>query len=176
MKSHLNNMNNEEKDIIHSLERMPVQLPGDDFFESLKKEVVAKIDAPQPKIVPFYSRRWIQVAASVLLVVGLGSLWILNSQPEDPLPTNKVDFSKVTREEVLDYLEEHHEDVETEDLIPYLKEVPVWTATLKTDSVAVDDNPLAQHEELWEDIDKQDILDYLEEESFDLDEELILGS
>ncbi len=175
MNSHLNNMN-DEKDIIHSLERMPVQLPGDDFFESLKKEVVAKIDTPQPKIVPFYSRRWIQVAASVLLVVGLGSLWILNNQPEDSLPAKKVDFSKVTREEVLDYLEEHHEDVEVDELIPYLKEVPTWSASLKSDSVVVDDNPLAQHEELWEDIDKEDILEYLEEESVDLDEELILGS
>lgn len=168
-------MNKEKQPIIDSLEKVPVQLPSDDFFESLKSKVVEKIAIPEPKIVPFYSKRWIQIAASIVLVVGIGSLWIFN-QHEKPLAAKKVDFSKVTREEVLDYLEENREDVEVEDLVPYLTEVPVWTATLPKDSTVVSDNRLAQHEELWEEIDKDDILEYLEEESVDLDEDLILGS
>jgi len=173
-------MNNDDKNILSKLNKVPVQVPNDDFFESLKVRVVDKINT-ETKIVPFYKRMSFRAAATIAILIAIGSVYFMQS-PKQEIPQKqqaKVDFSSVSKNDILAYIEENAEDFETEDIVEALSEVP----SIKEESKEVKtSNPNPQKvkststQKLWNELKDEDILRYLEEQGEDLDEELILGS
>ena len=176
-------MNNDEKNILSQLNKVPVQVPNDDFFESLKVHVVDKINT-ETKIVPFYKRMSFKAAATIAVLIAIGSVYFLqnNTKPEvQPTQTAKADFSTLSKQDILAYIEENSEEFETEDLVGVLAEIPSIDKTTKknnseiatTNSTTVKSNAT---QKLWKELDDEDIMKYLEEQGEDLDEELILGT
>lgn len=173
-------MNNDNKNILSQLNKVPVQVPNDDFFESLKVHVVDKINT-ETKIVPFYKRMSFRAAATIAILIAIGTIYFMQS-PKQEIPQKqqaKVDFSSVSKSDILAYIEENAEDFETEDIAEALTEVPSIKEESdknKTSNPGSKEVKPASTQKLWNELKDEDILRYLEEQGEDLDEELILGS
>jgi hypothetical protein len=168
------NVNNKEQHIIDQLKVENPSLPDEQYFQDLKSTLFEKIASETtPKIVPLYKRwySWTAIAAgiAILLTVVFWSPEVPNtSQPE-------VDFSSLSKSEILDYLHENIDDVETDQLAEQLNEIPSPLASESATSINdVASTKPSEHEDLFEGIEKEEILDYLEDQ--DLDEDLLLGS
>lgn len=173
-------MNNENENILSKLNKVPVQVPNDDFFESLKVHVVDKINT-QTKIVPFYNRLSFKAAAAILILITIGAVYFSKDTKQDPpaVQEAKVDFNSVSREDILAYIEENHEEFETEDIASVLSEIPSINKEESNSnnlSEMVEKPKSGSTEKLWDELKDEDILRYLEEQGEELDEELILGS
>lgn len=169
-------MNKDSHRIFQELEKVPTQVPDDAYFEALKSAVISTIKN-EPKVVPFYRKRWIQAAASIVFLLGIGSLFLIGNfkQPTPSQTSETVDFSSLSREDILAYIENHSEDFETEDIAGILSEVPslsLPSQPVKQHQKTVKSKP---HQELWDQLEDDEIIRYLEEESYDLDEEMILA-
>lgn len=173
-------MNNENENILSKLNKVPVQVPNDDFFESLKVHVVDKINN-QTKIVPLYKRISFRAAAAVLILITIGTVYFTKNTTKEVPKTQvaKVDFKSVSREDILAYIEENHEEFETEDIASVLSEIPtIKEEEPKSNDIAEKASKPKSHstEKLWNELKDEDILRYLEDQGEDLDEDLILGS
>jgi hypothetical protein len=168
-------MNNEQNNMLSKLEKVPTQVPNDLYFETLKKQVVGKLEN-EPKIVPFYRKKWLQAAASILLLIGIGSVYLLNSKEPVPVTKHKVDFSSLSKDDIINYIENNQEDFDERDLASALIELPALGNAVQVQSKQKISGKEAELEKMWNDLEDEDILEYLKEESDDLDEELIFGS
>lgn len=169
-------MNNEQNNILSKLEKVSTQVPNDLFFETLKKQVVGKLEN-EPKVVPFYRKKWLQAAASILLLIGIGSVYLFNTK--EPVPNTKetVDFSSLSEDDILKYIENNQEDFDERELASALIELPAIGNPVQVQSKQkISSKKEAELEKMWNDLEDEDILEYLQEESDDLDEELIFGS
>lgn len=165
-------MNNEQKNILSKLEKVPTQVPNDVFFETLKKQVVDKLEN-EPKIIPFYRKTWIQSAASILLLMGIGCVYLLNSKTPLSHPKTKVDFSALSKQDILKYIENNQEEFEERDLAAALIELPVLGNQVQIQTKQKVSGKDTELEKMWNDLDDEEILQYLQEESDDIDEELL---
>ncbi len=176
-------MNNENKNILSKLNKVPVQVPNDDFFEALKVHVVDKINT-ETRIVPFYKRMSFRAAATIAILIAIGSVYFLQKNPKpeiQPSQSAKVDFNSLSKQDILAYIEENSEDFETEDLASVLGEIPSIENTSKennSENAKPNSNKVKSNstQKLLQELDDEDILKYLEEQGEDLDEELILGT
>jgi len=176
-------MNNEDKNILSKLNKVPVQVPNDDFFESLKVHVVDKINT-ETKIVPFYKRMPFRAAATIAILIAVGSFYFMQNNPKPEVQQTQsaqVDFSSLSKQDILAYIEENSEEFETEDLVNVLGEIPSIERTSQENISDIAKNNSTTEkpnatQKLWKELDDEDILKYLEEQSEDLDEELILGT
>lgn len=173
-------MKPENKQIIDQLEKRKDSLPNDEYFDALKVSVLRQIQQEQSaKTLPFYRLKWVKFAAAAVFV-GLLGTWFIQLQTEVTPSPEKVDFSQLSKKEILDYLHNNIEDVEVDELAALITDVPNLNDTVKTlptNFNDVADNKLIEHhEELLKDINDEDILKYLEEEEFDIDEDYLLGS
>jgi hypothetical protein len=177
MKTHPNNVKRNKGHIIDELKVNRAPMPSDDFFADFKDTVLEKIAQEQTaKIVPLYKRwySWTAVAAAVALIftVTWNSPTVTPSAKKEP-----IDFASLTREDVLEYMEEHIEDFEAEMLAEQMDSIPTWNvAETNTSTAVVSNRQQGKNDHLFDNLDKEDILKYLEEESIDLDEDLLLGS
>lgn len=177
MKTHPTNVKRQKGHIIDELKVNHASLPSDDFFADFKNTVLEKINAEKTMlIVPLYKRwySWTAVAAAIAIICTL--TW--NSETvSHETPKEKVDFSSLNREDVLQYMEENIDDFETEMLAEQMDSIPSWNIRKEKYSGNITKNGTKdKSNDLFNDLNKEDILKYLEEESMDLDEELLLGS
>ncbi len=168
-------MNNEQNNILSKLEKVPTQVPNDLFFETLKKQVVNKLEN-EPKTVPFYRKTWLQAAASIILLIGIGSVYLFNSKEPVPGTRQKVDFSSLSKDDIIRYIENNQEDFDERDLASALIDLPTLGNTVQVQSKQKNSIRETELEKMWNNLEDEDILEYLQEESDDLDEELIFGS
>lgn len=174
-------MNQENKHIIDDLQVNPVQMPSEDYFETLKTNILSQIDQnslkqnAQAKIIPLYKRWYVWSSAAAILLFAILFSWNNPNTTDDSTPIN---LSSVSDEEIYEYLNQHIEDIDPETI-----------------AVHLDSDKLAQHEQdeapetnkrtinqsvsnptLFENIQDQEILDYLKDESGELDEYLLIES
>lgn len=175
-------METNEKHIIDELKRNQPDLPGDDFFQGIKADLLQRIaaetTAPIVKVIPLYRRMWFvaSVAAAITLLIVLPVVW---QNQVTPTPQQaKVTWEDVSREELLAYIDDHIADFDEDMLAQHLDSIPHWKTTT---SITYYAGRAGQHAEkksekkeknLFEDIEKEDILEYLDEEAIDLDDDL----
>ena len=169
-------MNPKEQHILDELKKAPATLPPDDYFQQLKTGILSQL--PETKIVPLYKRWWAigSAAASVILLL---SLLLLKEEttPQQASP----DWSSVSKEEVLAYIEDNIDDFEPETLAQHLTDIPEWHETVSTgDTTAISFNintpDKKASEDLFDDLEHKEILEYLQNEAIDIDDELLIGS
>lgn len=174
----LKDVNQNEKHIIDDLKVNATPLPSNEFFEQFKADMMKQVNEVQPetKIIPLYKRwySWTSIAAAIALIITLN--W--NRTDVQTPNKQKVDFSSVSKAEILEYMEENIDDVEIAQLAEHLDEIPQvdLSNTVETPSNDIADQPNNQKDDLFEDLDKDEILKYLQEEDLDLEEELFIGS
>lgn len=167
-------VNNKEQHIIDQLKVEKIAIPDDVYFQNLKTTLFEQIaEKSTPKIVPLYKRwySWTAIAAGIALLLTV-TLW----SPDVPQQTHpEVDFSSLSKSEILDYLHENIDDIETDQLAEQLQEIP---SPLSNEAKQTVDDVASTHDsdvdDLFEGIQKDEILEYLEDQ--DLDEDLLLGS
>ena len=165
--------------MLSNLEKVPTQVPDDAFFETLKAKVADKINS-EVKIVPFYRKTWLQIAASLVLLLGIGTFYLTNNRETPAVMQKKVDFSSLDKNEIIRYIEENQEDFDNEELAALLTDDPIFkennteiepkTTELNPKSKSVKSVEL---EKMWKEIDDEEILKYLEEENYDVDDDII---
>ena len=171
-------MNQNEKHIIDDLKVNPTPLPSNDFFEQFKADMMKQVldKQPETKLIPLYKRwySWTSIAAAIALIITLN--WN-RSETTKPIE-QKVDFSSVNKAEILEYMEEHIDDVEIAQLAEHLDEIPQvdLLKTVENPSNDLADQSNNNNENLFDDLDKEAILKYLQEEDLDIEEELFIGS
>lgn len=172
-------MNNEQKNILSKLEKVPTQVPDDAFFDALKTNVVDKINT-EVKIVPFYKKTWLQIAASAILLLGIGTFYLTNNKETPAAKQEKVDFSSLSKDDIIHYIEENQEDFDNEELAALLTDDPMLQAnnpeiTHQTTEINLKKKSVKsmELEKMWREIDDEEILNYLEEENYDVDDEII---
>lgn len=171
-------MNQNEKHIIDDLKVNPTPLPSNDFFEQFKADMMKQVldKQPETKLIPLYKRwySWTSIAAAIALIITLN--WN-RSETTKPIE-QKVDFSSVNKAEILEYMEEHIDDVEIAQLAEHLDEIPQvdLLKTVENPSTDLADQSNNNNENLFDDLDKEEILKYLQEEDLDIEEELFIGS
>jgi hypothetical protein len=167
-------VNNTEQHIIDQLKVEKTVIPDDVYFQNLKTTLFEQIaEKPTPKLVPLYKRwySWTAIAAGIALLLTV-VLW----SPNVPQQTHpELDFSSLRKSEILDYLHENIDDVETDQLAEQLHEIPSPLSNVATQTIddvaSILDSDV---DDLFEGIQKDEILEYLEDQ--DLDEDLLLGS
>lgn len=175
---HLKDVNQNEKHIIDDLKVNPTPLPSNDFFEQFKEDMMKQVldKQPETKLIPLYKRwySWTSIAAAIALIITLN--WN-RSETTKPIE-QKVDFSSVNKAEILEYMEEHIDDVEIAQLAEHLDEIPQvdLLKTVENPSNDLADQSNNNNENLFDDLDKEEILKYLQEEDLDIEEELFIGS
>jgi len=169
-------VNPKEQHILDELKKVPATLPPDDYFQQLKIGILSQL--PETKIVPLYKRWWAigSAAASVILLL---SMLLLKEEttPQQASP----DWSSVSKEEVLAYIEDNIDDFEPETLAQHLTDIPEWHETVPTgDTTAISFNTNTSDEkaseDLFDDLEHKEILEYLQNEAIDIDDELLIGS
>lgn len=172
----------ENKHIVDDLERIPIQIPSDAYFEELKKNLLTEIGTHRlkkkgaPGIISMYRRWYVWGSAAAILVFILLFPWN-NTGTSSSEPIN---LSSVSNEEIYDYLNENIEDLDAETIAVHLS----------TDAIAASEDPgkdknafleenngsLSSTSPLLEHIEDEEILDYLNNESGELDEYLLIES
>lgn len=173
-------MNRKEQHIIDELKQVKTPLPSDDYFLQLKSGILAKLPESNRRIVPFYKKWWTisSAAASVILIVGF--LFMQQEAPVKPASKAGPDWSSVSKEDVLAYIEENIDDFEPETIAAQLSQLPEWELSLpasenKASSPAVKTNTKST-DALFDELEDKEILEYLHEEAIDIDDELLIGS
>ena len=165
--------------MLTELEKVPTQVPDDAFFDALKIKVVDKITT-EVKIVPFYRKTWLQIAASVILLLGIGTFYLTNNKETPVSKPEKVDFSSLNKNDILNYIEKNQEDFENEELAALLTDDPLLNEnnteiehqTTETNSKKKSVKSI-ELEKMCKEINDDEILKYLEEENYDVDDEVI---
>lgn len=176
----------EEKDIFEFIEKRSIDTPDESYFQGLADNVIAKSKVPslqKAKIVPLYKRpiTWISGIAAAILVAFL----LLPNEPSTIVdPARNANFSDLSRQEVLAYVNENIEDFDEELLVEFiaLKQLKTETTTVVETEPEESLETLVKTEtkdlqESLKSISDDEILEYLEEEgldSDDLEEDLFL--
>lgn len=165
-----------EKQILLELTVRKSQEPDVDYLNQLQSDLLSVVShTPKPKIVPFY-KRWYNltaIAASIVVIFTLN--WNSSAPPLRIAAKNKIDFSMLSREEIVDYIEENSEEFELEAIADQLDSIPSnWNSPLEASTTVATTSPAT--EILFNDLNKDEILNYLKEEAIDLDDDLLLGS
>ena len=96
-----------ENHILDAVDKKPilsVSMP-EGYFESLSDKVLDRIQSEEKtKIVPFYKRRWLSIAASFVILFGAG--YLLNTQLNSSTEINEFVFD-IEPEDALEYLLEN---------------------------------------------------------------------
>jgi hypothetical protein len=171
-------VNQNEKHIIDDFKVNNTPLPSNEFFEQFKADILKQVGevSSDKKIIPLYKRwySWTSIAAAIALIITLN--W---NRTETQLPNKqKIDFSSVSKAEILEYMEENIDDVDVSQLAEQLNEIPAIDVSemVETPSNDLADQSNKSSEDLFENLDKDDILKYLQEEDLDIEEELFTGS
>lgn len=175
-------METNEKHIIDELKRNQPDLPGDDFFQGIKADLLQRIavetPAPIVKVIPLYRRMWfVATAAAAIILLIVLPVFLQNEITKAPQEAT-ISWDDVSREELLAYIDDHIADFDEDMLAQHLDSIPHWKTTT---SITYYAGRAGQHAEkksekkeknLFEDIEKDEILEYLDEEAIDLDDDL----
>lgn len=174
-------METNKQHIIDELKKNQPELPGNDFFEGIKADLLERIASEEPapiaKVIPLYRKMWFvaTVAAAITLLIVLPVLW-QNPAPQTPQQAN-VTWEDVSRDELLAYIDDHIADFDEDMLAQHLDSIPHWKTTTSITYYAGRAEKHAmkktakKSQNLFEDVEKEEILEYLEEEAIDLDDE-----
>lgn len=136
-------MNQKNKYIIDELEHTPISLPSDAYFEGLKQHVLNEIKndgskneaellppntekSKKVQIIPMY-RRW-YVWGSAAAIGAFLFLFPWNN-PHSSTPSEAVNLSSVSNEEIYTYLTENIEDLDAETIATHLSDDAVSSYT-----------------------------------------------
>lgn len=175
----------EEKDIFDFIEKQSFEMPDTAYFEGLADKVIgkAKVETPQKaKVVPLYRRSitWISGVAAAILIAFL----LLPNEPKSVETSSNADFSDLSKQEVLAYVNDNIEDFDEELLVEFialknLKSAPnlVEEKEAEESLETLVETETKNLQESLKSISDEEILDYLKEEgldSDDLEEDLFL--
>lgn len=173
----------ENKHIVDDLERIPIQMPSDTYFEELKKNLLNEIgthglkEKGAPGIISMYRRWYVWGSAAAILAFILLFPWNNTGTSSNSEPIN---LSSVSNEEIYDYLNENIEDLDTETIAVHLSTDAVASSedseNKKNAPIEENNGSLSSTSPLLEHIEDEEILDYLNNESGELDEYLLIES
>ncbi len=178
-------MNQENKHIIDDLKITPIQMPSDSYFEELKKSVLKEIsndslkNKNEPRIIPIYKRWYVWGSAAAILAFLFLFPW---NNSNTVTPTNSVNLSSVSNEEIYKYLTENIEDLDAETIALHLSDEAVTeTGIEKSASETENQEDFTSKSPLLEHVKDEEILDYLNEDpgsyrDGELDEYLLIES
>lgn len=166
-------MRSEKKHIVDELEVKIVPQPEEFYFLQLKERILQELpEHPTAKIIPIYKRWyfWSGAAAAVLVLFTLNTFQNVNTQK-----TNELDFSSVSKEEVLNYLHENIEELEDHELVEHVTIASNWTDSTAHEIIqpATKQTVSEKEEPLFQNIEREEILEYLKNEDISVDELLI---
>lgn len=163
----------EEKDILDYLKVNRTDQPDASYFQNLAKEV---IKSQEPKVIPMYRKPffWIGSVAAIfigfMVMIGFGDNVTSTDNPLFAL-------NDVSSEEIIQYVDEHIEEFEIEEIASILStEALETTESYELAPVVEEKKEEAQINEPTVDmkeIDSDEILEYLDNEGielFELDE------
>lgn len=169
-------MKQNEKHIIDQLTKRKSTLPSTDYFAQLKKNVLhetVELQAKKAKGANLFSSWYTYVAAAACIVLAVTLFW----EEEKEMPRQaKLDLSVVSRSELLEYVEAHMEDFDTESIASLSDTLPNHLSPSIQVSTPSDVVQVESKNDVFKELDKQEILDYLDEHAIDIDEELIYGT
>jgi hypothetical protein len=171
----------EKKDIFDFIKKRPIETPDADYFKNLADKVIADAaeepEESKAKIIPFYRRStvWTSAIAAAILVAFL-------MLPEEVIVSNSsegVDFSDLTKKEVLAYVDENIDDFDEELLAEFiatnqLDMDPMIDANeieIEDPSESIIETETRELQESLESISEDEILQYLQEEGYDSEDE-----
>lgn len=98
-----------ENRVLDSLDKKPILTAStpDGYFDKLSDSVMDRIKSEEKtKVVPLFSRKWISIAASIVIILGVGYLAIFQKSGTE---SESVEFAlaDIDPEEALDYLAEN---------------------------------------------------------------------
>lgn len=128
--------------------------PPEGYFDSLSDQVLERVAREEKtKVIPFYKRSWLNIAASFIIVAG--AIYLMNSHPTGI--ENTTEFAMdIEADEALDYLVESG-DLNLSDLL----------------SLDIDEYDLANETSNFEIIEEADLDDFLNELDLDDLEDLL---
>ena len=142
-----------ENRILDNVDKRPIlsMSTPEGYFDSLSDKVLDKIQLEEKtKIIPLYKRRWLSIAASVVILLGAG--YLLNTQ--SGLSTENSEFVlDIEPEDALEYL------IENDNL--YLSDL--MTLDLNEDDYSPTDPILTD----FEDADIEELLNELDQEDLE---------
>lgn len=115
----------------------PYQVPQG-YFEHLPQQIVTGVIRPKARVVPFFSRTWLKVAAAAVIggAIILGGYQLLNDSTNEPptaltYTTGDTTENLVAKNETPTVVQEI-KNVSTEDLDAFINTVPLNKAKLQT--------------------------------------------
>lgn len=143
----------------------PYSVP-DGYFDALPHQITAKLIRPKAKVVPFFSRTWMKVAAAAVIggVILLGGYQLLN-QPngDDPVAASysTADSTEnfIASNESFSVTQEI-KTVSTEEIDAFIQTVPLNPAKLKNSRAFTERKEVA---ELLQDVSASEIDAFLEQ-------------
>ncbi|MEM9544770.1 MAG: hypothetical protein AAGA77_02290 [Bacteroidota bacterium] len=145
-----------EHKILDALDKKPVleKTIPEGYFDNLTDIVLDRIkEEEKPKVMPLYQRKWLSIAASLLIILGAGYLITIQSGTA----TSGAEFAlEIDLEEALDYLEEN-DNLYLSDLIGL---------DLDEEDFSIGDSELSEFEDeefedFLEELDPEDLEDLL---------------
>ena len=141
------------------------ELPSN-YFDALSSKMMDHAKQhPKAKKISIYRKPifWFgSVAASLLLIIGINSIW--NT-------TNQLSFSSLNQEEVLAYVEENIDDFDEELIIEVMNETTfVSDTTKKVKSNPTSTNSKSKEPVSFETLTSEEILEYLNENELSIEE------
>jgi len=141
------------------------ELPSNYFDELTSNMMEHAKQHPKAKKITLYRKPlfWIgSVAASLLLILGINSIW--NT-------TSELSFDNLNQEEVLAYVEENIDDFDEELFIEVMNETLVESdTTKKVKSNATSVNSKSKEAVSFETLTREEILEYLNENELSIEE------
>lgn len=171
------------KHIIDDLEKTPIQIPSDSYFEDLKKSVLNEIKNDRlekskgPRIISMYKRWYVWGSAAAILAFVFLFPWNTSNSSDRSEPIN---LSSVSNEEIYHYLDKNIEDLDAETIARHLSNDAVavsFNSEIEQSSLKEENREaFTSKSPLLEHIGDEEILDYLKNESGELDEYLLIES
>ncbi len=146
--------------------QLPYQVPQG-YFESLPEQMVAKLTRPQAKVVPFFSRTWMRVAAAAVVggILFVGSYQLLKSG-EETAPTATAYQSADTTQNLVAKTDkttvvQDIQKLSTKELDEFMSAVPVNPAKLQKTTTQLTEK--TELKTLLEDVSEKEIDTFLEQ-------------
>lgn len=167
-------MSLKDKHIIDELEVHPVTIPDDAYFEAFKSKMLDELKSEKTtRVVPLYKRWyvWSSAAAAILILITLFTRF-QNSN----YPTETPDFTQLSKQEVINYLDDNIEFLDDELLTEHVELAETWTDSLPVQEIIrpVKTVDKVTQESSFDELDREEILEYLQREGAYYDEELLI--
>ncbi len=147
---------NLENRVLDALDKKPslVNTTPDGYFDSLSDRVLERVQAEEnTRVIPFYKKRWLSIAASFIILLGAG--YLLTSPSDTSIENTEFAFD-IDPEEALEYLEEN-DNLYLTDLLS----LDIYEDEIMEEESELEDWDDADIDELLEELNTEDLEELL---------------